>query len=589
VSGASDIVLALAADAASHALLMARALEARGLATDGELAAEHGELVAHLYEPAATAALRSVPAEVLGHAYEQCLAGASRKAGGVYYTPTPIVRELVESTVGALLAANPEREPATIRVVDPACGTGAFLLGAYDRLLAAQRDHLGVTHVPIAERKRILEECLFGFDLDAHALEVARSCLYLRMIEGDDHQLELFRGGRPGGLTRTLRIANSLEPNAVSETYDVVIGNPPWGQKAVDADADAKQRVRDEFPSSRGIFDWFRPFVELGVRATTDDGYFGMVLPDIVLLKNYEPTRRLLLDELAITRIEWLGMAFAGATIDAVTIAGSKRPAGPDHRVRVIVRDSQNPIEHDQLQADYSRNPRSTLNLHLTEGKRQVLRALEAAPTLGDYFEVHEGIHSGNIRSELFVGERIDESCRELLFGRDELRPFELSWAGRWVRLSAVPERRTRERYANVGRIAWYEQPKVVVRRTGDRITAAVDEHNRFASNNFFVIIPKEQHPLSLHGLCAVLNSAFATWWFRTIEPRKGRAFAEVKIKHLNALPIPASGNATQCASLNELGLARDRQRIEAQVREVLGVSAALAAFDAADMPAPAG
>lgn len=588
MSGASDIVLALAADPAAHRLVMRRALEVRGVVTDGALAAERGEAVADLYAADASAALRAVRVEVLGHAYEQCLVARSRKAGGVYYTPTAIVRRLVDHTVGALLAADPKREPASLRVLDPACGTGAFLVGAYDRLLAAQRRYLRVDRLSLGERRRILESCLFGVDLDAHALEVARACLYLRMIEGEDHQLDLFGGAPPEDIAVDLRARNSLDEGAIDGAFDVVIGNPPWGQKAVEVNDAVKASVRARFPSARGIFDWFRPFVELGVELTAPGGYFGMVLPDIVLLKNYEPTRRLLLDQLSLTDIEWLGMAFSGATIDAVTIAGRRAPATDGHRVHVIVNDPAAPLDHHQVQADYARNPRCTLNLHLTGAKRDVLRALDESATLGHYFEAHEGIHSGNIRAELFVDERVDDSCRELLFGRDELRPYTLSWAGKWVRLSAVPERRTRERYANIGRPEWYERPKVVVRRTGDRITAAVDEHGRFASNNFFVIVPRPDHELSLHGLCAVLNSAFATWWFRTVEPRKGRAFAEVKIKHLMALPVPAAARSAAWATLAELAGAPDPARIESVVRDALGVTGAMAAFDAPGTPAPA-
>ena len=626
-----------------HGALVLRTLEVRGVARDGQLgrAARPPDCVSVLHDafaesrrrfgsvsslpadavdvfpsetlsayvnilcsPATTRLIRAAPVEALGHAYEQCLGnllgGGTRKAGGVYYTPRVIVERLVDQTLGALLTSSPELEPATLRAVDPACGAGAFLLGAYDRLLAAQlayvlrlspsarRGRLRVVRsVPALtgdERRRVLEACIFGVDLDEHALEVARLCLQLRMLDGDGPpQLDLFGGGATlPALAGHLRVGNSLArprtaadrpgatpaepdrafswgwafPRAI-DGFDVVIGNPPWGQKAVDVDDAFKQRIRDTYPSSRGIFDWFRPFVELGVRLTRAGGAWGMVLPDIVLLKNYEPTRRLLLDELAMTDIEWLGMAFSGATIDAVTIAGRKEMAAADHRVHVVVSEPGNDVDHWIRQADFARNPRSVFNLLLTDDKRACLDKLASAPRLGDFFEVHEGIHSGNIRSDLFVDSAVDESCRELLFGRDELRPYAMRWNGRYARLSALPVKRTRERYANLGQRGWYEQEKILVRRTGDRITAAVEPNHRYASNNFFVIIAKRAHPLSLHGLCALLNSALSTWWFRTVEPRKGRAFAEVKIKHLTALPVPETAGVAACQALNVLGAER--------------------------------
>jgi hypothetical protein len=422
-----------------------------------------------LCSPAITRRIRNAPDEALGHAYEQCLGnlrqGATRKAGGVYYTPLAIVERLVDQTVGALLASSPDREPATVRIVDPACGAGVFLLGAYDRLLAAQvayllrlppsahrgrlRTRRSVPALTDDERRRVLDACIFGVDLDEDALRVARLCLQLRMLDGDEpRQLDLFGGGGTlPALDGQLRVGNSLQTTQTAadhpgstpadpdsafsweeafpharDGFDVVIGNPPWGQKAVEVDDELKQRIRDGYPSSRGIFDWFRPFVELGVRLTHAGGAWGMVLPDIVLLKNYEPTRRLLLDELAMTEIEWVGMAFSEATIDAVTIAGRKEAAAIDHRVHVVVNERGNDVDHWIRQADFARNPRCAFNLFLTEKKRACLDKLASGPQLGDVFEVHEGIHSGNIRSELFVDSAVDESCRELFFGRDELR-----------------------------------------------------------------------------------------------------------------------------------------------------------------------
>src|SRR5262249_21613992 len=126
--------------------------------------------------------------------------------------------------------------------------------------------------------------------------------------------------------SRILVCANSLTVNwsaafpTMGQGFEVVIGNPPWGQKEIVALSSMKAVLRERFPSSRGIFDWFRPFVELGIRISRPSGWFGMVLPDIVLLKDYEPTRRFLLDHLALEMIEWVGMVFRAATIDAVTI-----------------------------------------------------------------------------------------------------------------------------------------------------------------------------------------------------------------------------------------------------------------------------
>lgn len=575
--------------------------------------------VEELCAPEVERGLARWPVETVAQSYEQCLAsceqGARRKSDGVFYTPVPIADRLLAHTLDARIAKSSYEALASMRVLDPSCGSGVFLVGAYRRLLGAHLAHWkkrpagaregrvvrvrGAWRLTWAARLDILQASIHGADLDAHALELARFSLLLEALEhgripadaagaraGDldvdgDVGFGLGLGSRPVG---NLRWGNSLfgpEVRAVSggdmpgldwsrsldatggRGFDVVIGNPPWGQKEIAVTDAVKKYLRRAYPSTRGIFDWFRPFVELGVRLTRRGGYFGMVLPDNVLLKNYESTRRLLLDELSLTRIEWLGTAFAGAAIDAVTIAGRRARARPEHRVSVVVDDPARPLRHECKQDDFRANPRCTFNLHLTEEKRRVLRRLQELPRLGRFFEVHEGIHSGNMRAEIFVDKKLDRSCRPLLFGRDELRPYALFWRGRYVRLSAMPARRTPERYANLGRMEWYETDKLVVRRTGDRVTAALDREGRFASNNFFLVMAREDEDadeagtLTLDGLCALLNSRFMTWYFRTIEPRTGRVFAELKIKHLRDFPLPPLARVASRVCLDALGRRR--------------------------------
>src|SRR5271170_1059768 len=156
------------------------------------------------------------------------------------------------------------------------------------------------------------------------------------------------------------------------------------------------------YPSTKGIYDLFRPFVEKGIELTRRGAFFGMVLPDIVLLKDYFETRKLLLERLSIQVIDWWGMPFADAVIDAATILGAKGAPQDGHIVQVAVHDPEAPLAQEMRQADFWSNPRMVFNLRLTPEKRAVLQQLESCPRLGDFFEVHEGVHSGNIRDELF-------------------------------------------------------------------------------------------------------------------------------------------------------------------------------------------
>jgi hypothetical protein len=598
-------------------------------------------LAERLYSPSHARRLAAMPPENLGHLYEQALgravrigaggavklasAASVRRATGVYYTPRPIVDYLVHTTVAPLFAGTSLRRVQTIQIVDPACGSGSFLLGVYRYLLDWYRDaylraggalreqHLcrtpGGWQIVPAERVRILERHVYGVDLDPHAVALTRRALYLEALQGatpDEQQARLARPAWPD-LDRNLLCGNALvgpdihavhavpavapaapdgavpAPGDVDEAvvrpldwasafpaafdrsrpgFDVVIGNPPWGQKGIDELPVVREYLRRRFESLGGIYDLFRPFVEQGVRLLRRrTGHFGMVLPDVILLKDYLETRRFMLDHLALTHIDWWGMAIPGAVIDVATIVGMRTSPRRSHAVAVCVHEHGRSLSHRIPQRVFLTNDRHVFNLMLTEEKREIIDRLAGLPRLERFFEAHEGVHSGNMRDELFTDQPVDDTCRPLYFGRDELAPYCLRWRGRYVRLGAVPDKKTRERYANPGQPSWFERDKILVRRTGDHVLAAVDRDRRWASNNFFVLLPRAGAPacsLGLEALCALLNSRFMTWYFRTIEPRKGRIFAELKIKHLDVFPLPmAVTTPGACDELARLGAER--------------------------------
>ncbi len=514
-----------------------------------------------------------------------------------------------------MLEGKTPKEAAGLTVLDPACGAGSFLLGAYRRLLEwhlkkyeespdKHKKELfqasgGVWRLTTGEKKRILLNNIYGVDIDPQAVEVTKLSLLLEMLEGEAQETietarkryneralpdlasnikcgnaligpDFYEGRQAAPFDEEGRLVNVFDWDAefprIMRTggFNAVIGNPPWGQKEIADEQGVKEYIWSRYPSTKGIYDLFRPFVEKGIEITRRGGYFGMVLPDVLLLKDYIETRKLLLERLSIQAIDWWGTAFPGAVIDAATIVGVKAPPQNCQVVRATVHDAEAPLAQEMRQADFWSNPRLVFNLHLTPERRAVLRELEGRPPLGDYFEVHEGVHSGNIRDELFVDRRLDQSCRPMLFGRDEIQPYFLRWNGKYIRLDAVPRRKTKERYANAGKPEWYARDKLLVRRTGDHVLAAVDREQRYASNNFFIVFPKQECDLHMDGLCALLNSPFMTWYFRTVEPRQGRVFAELKIKHLVVFPLPAAiMEHLGCQTLNHLGEQRAELAIQ--------------------------
>ncbi len=166
-----------------------------------------------------------MPADILGQVYERFLGKAIqvqpdrsvvveekpevRKAGGVYYTPTYIVDYIVRSTVGKLVDGKAPDDISSMRVLDPACGSGSFLIRAYQYLLDWHLDwylnndppkHIKCKppklyqdsndrwHLAIHERKRILLNNIYGVDIDSQAVEVSKLSLLLKVLEGENSQ-----------------------------------------------------------------------------------------------------------------------------------------------------------------------------------------------------------------------------------------------------------------------------------------------------------------------------------------------------------------------------------------------------------------
>ncbi|HUH04940.1 MAG TPA: N-6 DNA methylase [Kofleriaceae bacterium] len=445
-----------------------------------------------------------------GRVYEAWLARdrTGRRAGGAYYTPPALVDFVVQQTLGRVLAPG-------VRIIDPACGGGAFLVGA---LAAGARG-----------------ADLVGVDIDPIAADVCR--------------LALAMAGAPEATV----ITGDALGDAIDGAFDVVIGNPPWGQKGLKYPPDEAARLRARYRTARGVLDPFKLFVERAIELAGESGRWGLVLPDIVLLKNQQPLRELILERCALEWIVHAGRAFPDVNLDvAVLVARGGRPAAPVriwHSLPETWREAP-PPEHALDQRCFEELPAKRFNIYLTAADRDWVGSLASLPRLGDWFEIHEGVHTGNAREVLIRDARESDDAVPIVIGRRELQRYRLAWGGAWLHPGALD--RAAGHYGALGRPEWHEAGKIVVRRTGDHVVAAVDTTGTWITNNAFVVVPRAPMSVArLRAVVGVLNSGFMTRYFRTVQPRTGRLFAELKINHLAAFPLP-NGDINHLARLVE-------------------------------------
>ena len=471
----------------------------------------------------------------LGPLYEAHLATekAQQRGTGSFFTPEYLVDFVVEHTLAALVEGREPSQIKALRILDPSCGGGAFLLGTL-RYLEAHCIRGGARPGPALRRK--LSACLVGVDLDPGALEVSRAALQLAV----GHEC-----------AATLVLGDALLPETRLPAVDAIVGNPPWGQKGLTLSPKARARYRELFVTARGVWDPFKFFVERAHQILPAGAPWGYVLPDIVLLKNLQEVRDLVLEGSAITEIAHCGQAFEGANIDAVAICGRRvsKAVGANHQLRVwpalaATWKTKKPATHRQHQAVFRELPGHKFNLYLHGEALALYRRLKQMPRLGESFEMHEGVHTGNSRARLFMDEKGTGPARKIVVGGPEMAPYALRWKGRWLNLDPSAVDKSAGHYANLGRPGWHGRNKIVVRRTGDRVMAAFDAKGYYVSNNLFVLLDSAnghgaEAVKNRQALVALLNSRFMTWYFRAVQPRRGRLFAELKLVHLRDFPLP--------------------------------------------------
>lgn len=345
-----------------------------------------------------------IDVEILGSVYERFLGKVVRpqgrgitieekpevrKAGGVYYTPRYIVDYIIEQTAGKLLneiAAENETEGVKafatrtekLRLLDPACGSGSFLIRAFERVCEHWQKRLTAAlppkgrkgermvwekkhrplcwvdaetndvHLTVALKRQILTQNIYGVDLDASAVEVTQLSLYLKMLENENRttlqrQRELLADENDIALLPPLqdniKRGNSLissDFSMMSEDlvrvhafdwnigfkdimraggFDAVIGNPPYLSSA---GQESISYFNERYHLSEYQTDFYTYFIEKALSLVKQSGKFSFIVSDSWMkAENFSKLRNHLLGEHRLLRLAVFDFApFEGATIE---------------------------------------------------------------------------------------------------------------------------------------------------------------------------------------------------------------------------------------------------------------------------------
>jgi hypothetical protein len=493
------------------------------------------------------------------------------------------------------LKPGPRGGVSKLRILDPACGSGSFLLGAYQFLLdwhleqyaeepERWKDVLveapgGGWRLTTAERKRILLNNIYGVDIDPQAVEVTKLSLLLKVLEGEneqtlERQFALFHQRALPDLVDNIKSGNSLiGPNFYegkqlglldeeerwrinafdwkaefpeimkSGGFDAVIGNPPY-VRSQGLEATEKAYYARSFSAAAYQPDLFAFFVEKGVQLLGKSGRLGFIIPNGVLTNTYyAKLRRYLLANTAIEIIVDLKSGvFGDASVDTsiFVLRRITDPPSSDHRVRIgeyparLYGRVETPTAAVE-QHIFGDLPDTAFNTSLDPLSAELTgKILAGSVPLGSLVEAKAGM---KVRKD-FVGEiKGGPAHRPFLVGSD-VKPFSTAWQGQWVHYDKSLEEEFSNQAFRDERI-FTAPAKLLVRQIlgNQRIYATLDSDQFFVDQSLYVLLPKDSE-LKLPFILGILASKLMAYYFgHTLADRKV-TFPKIKAAQIKQLPI---------------------------------------------------
>lgn len=517
-----------------------------------------------------------IDADILGNIYEQYLghilkktklteSKAKRKEEGIYYTPSYIVDYIVRNTVGELVK-NKKIDVSKIKILDPACGSGSFLIKAFDVLNDYYSKKGGYNQTKIVDgdtyktKTRILKDNIFGVDLDKQAVDIAQLNLLLKVAE-KKKRLPL--------LQQNIKNGNSLidDPNIAEEKafkwqeefleanvnngFDVVIGNPPYVRNTELSSKD-KNFYSEFYLSAEKQYDLYILFIEKAISLLKPDGFFGYIIPNKVLSADYgRKLREIILENceiLKITDVSSLPVFKDAATYPIILIL-KKKKANNSSEVSVKICKDESELSGNQnykiRQDKFKQAENYQFLIHADENTSDIFKKIETKSTvLGEIFEVRKGIETGNDKERTFISES-KPSIKDAMpvLSANTIRRYFIDWNNRYVVYN--PAKLNGARKAE-----YFERPKLVTGRTVKRLSFAFDDKNFYTLDTTQILFTDAK--IDLYGVLGLINSKLINFYY-TIKFKDSHmqgGYIRCYTNYLEKIPI-----IKDMSSLNDIGI----------------------------------
>ena len=561
-----------------------------------------------------------VDVNILGHIFENSLSEieevtqqitsgeapsvSKRKQDGVFYTPQYITKYIVENTVGRLCTekkqelgiveeeyfADKNRQLQTrrrmdnllmqyrewllgITILDPACGSGAFLnaafkflKGEHEKVFEMMKKITGY-ELPLDQvDNEILEHNLYGVDINEESVEIAQLALWLRTAKPRR---------KLNTLSANIKCGNSLisDPAIAGDKafdwqaefpqvfekggFDVVIGNPPYGILIEDS---LKDYYTKNFPLAQYKLNLYILFLERMFQIF-DKGIVSFIIPKSLLINTYfADMRKFILSQAKVTEMFTITeKVFEDAEVGSSLIITFE--IRKDENLNNIVRLANcektidfmgqcNIVENYLSQAQLLSSEKAEIVI-LSQDSSSIMSKIEKYLPAKEYYKFKNGLNPGNIKDKL-ITRTPNMITRKIIWGK-EIRRYGIQWGGDYIlydehiadnlTLDDIQSKKGMKKQTRIDfalrERTLFETEKVVIRKTGDSLICSYDNNNYYFDTLVHGIYQCNV-VYSLKYILAIFNSRPATYFYRCLHDIKGKVFAKISLDDLSNFPIPS-------------------------------------------------